>query len=120
MSELSAIVLENSSEKNVLHKTRNGTIDLMRILFTLCIVIHHAHQAGLRMNCGYIGVEFFFIVTGYLVMNKIADFDGEKFEVLPFLFHKLKAFYPEFICAHIIGLIVILYAIGFQNLVHNQ
>lgn len=88
----------------VLH--RNGTIDLMRILFAICIVIHHAYVAGLRMSCGYIGVEFFFIVTGYLAMNKIASMEGNKFEVWPFLLHKMKAFYPEFICAYVIGMIM--------------
>lgn len=53
-------------------KKRNGTIDFWRFIFAAGIVMYHARPLFERdlFVCGYIGVEFFFIVSGYLLMKK--------------------------------------------------
>lgn len=55
---------------------RIGLIDLMRFLFALIIVIFHGGQFYGAENAklfalGYIGVEFFFIVSGFLMAKRI-------------------------------------------------
>ena len=85
---------------------RNGEIDILRFVFALIVAIHHfgfeytAHQVIVR---GYIGVEFFFLVTGYLMAKKasknpapcsnaqIAD------NTWKFIISKVSSFYPYFL-----------------------
>lgn len=54
---------------------RNGKIELLRFLFAVIIVLHHSRQLLGDENClflgGSLGVEFFFIVSGYLMMSSI-------------------------------------------------
>lgn len=50
---------------------RNGIIDFMRFVFCILIVLDHATLFRGRMVAGYIGVEFFFIVSGWLLMKHI-------------------------------------------------
>ena len=53
-------------------KTRNGAVDLMRLVFCICIVLQHAVYAipddtPAILSRGSLGVEFFFLVSGYLL-----------------------------------------------------
>lgn len=50
---------------------RNGIIDFMRFVFSILVVLEHTFLFRGRMLAGYIGVEFFFIVTGWLLMKHI-------------------------------------------------
>lgn len=50
---------------------RNGMIDFMRFIFSIVIVLHHASLFRGTMLAGYIGVEFFFIVSGWLLMERV-------------------------------------------------
>ncbi len=52
---------------------RNGEIDFLRFLFAMIIVFYHfnaSFQLGFFVN-GYIGVEFFFIVSGFLMAKHV-------------------------------------------------
>ena len=46
---------------------KNYTIDLLRFIFCIVIMLFHisGEIEGTPFNFGYMGVEFFFIVTGY-------------------------------------------------------
>ena len=48
-------------------KMRNGNIELLRFLFCADIVLYHAGF----LPRGYVGVEFFFMVTGFFLADKI-------------------------------------------------
>ncbi len=53
-------------------KTRNGAVDLMRLVFCICIVLKHSVYATPDgspdiLIRGSLGVEFFFLVSGYLL-----------------------------------------------------
>lgn len=48
---------------------RNGMIDFMRFVFIIAVVLHHSVLFYAPIIDGYIGVEFFFIVSGYLLTN---------------------------------------------------
>lgn len=58
---------------------RNATIDLMKFVFAIAIVLHHTcnfYSLPKSGDCiaisGYLAVEFFFIVSGYYFMKRIA------------------------------------------------
>ena len=96
-------------------KRRNQTIDFLRFLFSVIIVIHHSRYLLGDENCMFLGgslaVEFFFLVSGYLMMATVAKKNLEETEsCLPketfsFLKHKLRAFYPEVMLAWSVGFI---------------
>lgn len=60
---------------------RNGFVDFQKILFSLVIVLHHSapliggNMVGI-FSCGLVAVEFFFIVSGFLMAKKAEKFDG--------------------------------------------
>lgn len=89
-------------------RSRNPIIDLMRFVFIICVVLHHAILFRPRIMAGYIGVEFFFIVSGWLMMKKLAAYTGEidvGTYTFQFIKHKLSAFYIELLVSSIFGLI---------------
>ena len=100
--------MRNKTEK------RNGTIDFFRFVFAAGIVFYHARpliQQELFV-CGYIGVEFFFLVSGYLLMKKAREASflpgetgaepggsGDIFEEnLKMLCHKLRGYTVSPVC----------------------
>ncbi len=83
-------------------KKHIASIDFLRFVFSLVIVIFHAKHfdtapAGtLFSGAGYIGVEFFFLVSGFLMAGTLAKKAGIPChhlgrETLEFVWHKIKA-----------------------------
>ena len=54
-------------------KKRNNTIDILKFVFAICIVIHHIckkfHIPFFQR--GLLAVDFYFIVSGYLFLKSI-------------------------------------------------
>jgi peptidoglycan/LPS O-acetylase OafA/YrhL len=82
-------------------KMRNGNIELLRFFFAISVVMHHAllnHYRG-----GWIGVEFFFMVTGYFMAastiecHKDETFDVNIEESGKHFIKRVKAIYPYFL-----------------------
>ena len=99
---------------------RNGEIEFLRFVFSVIIVLHHSKYIVGSKNsiflAGSFAVEFFFIVSGYLMMNTIdkAERNEEKKtevgkETFNFIIGKIKSLYPEAIIAWIIGIFFISY-----------
>lgn len=86
-------------------KQRNGTIDFMRFVFAIGIVLGHAEVIYDIVPNGWIGVEFFFLVTGWLMASKAARTDDKlSFSLVKrFIKRKILAFYPEAIIALLLG-----------------
>ncbi len=94
---------------------RNGEIDLLRFLFSLGIVFFHFnidYKKDFFVN-GYIGVEFFFLVTGYLMARHARMRGGHDLtleqvsdENWTFIINKIKVFYKYYICVILIHFIV--------------
>lgn len=93
-------------------KKRNGEIDLFRFIFAILIVFHHFSQVFdyKLFSRGYIGVEFFFLVTGFLTAKKVAENDRiySNAEIADntwrFIIKKISVFYPYFLCAFFLQL----------------
>ena len=97
---------------------RNGKVDLFKFIFSLVVIIYHFGNAvkfdNELFNKGYIGVEFFFIVSGFLFARSLAKIPYNK-ETLPtdsakFMWRKYKSFLPyhffTFVCTFITASII--------------
>lgn len=88
---------------------KNIHLELYRILFTFIIIFHH-YDMGLKgfINQGYIAVEFFFILSGFLLMQTV---EHKKINISPYayLLDRVKRLYPAYILAFLIlGMLVFL------------
>lgn len=102
---------------------RNGVIDLMRFVFCIIIVICHSRNLGgtpeiaLFADAGYIGVEFFFLVSGFL-MAKSALSAGDSLqnlgeETVQFLWRKIRSILPYYLFAVFFSYSRVILANGF-------
>ena len=115
-----------------MRKQHNVTIDFLRFLFSVIVVLHHSRYVLGDDNCYFLGgslaVEFFFFVSGYLLLvgadkagrknsagyllpdgveTKDAGMNGIGAETLHFILHKIRSFLPEFLIAWWIGFVLI-------------
>lgn len=97
---------------------RNTTIDILRLVFALIIMLHHSRYFLGYDRCvfagGSLAVEFFFIVSGFLMAKKAAgpgspaaEKEGGDFGTARFLLGKLDAVLPEMLAGWLIGFAVI-------------
>lgn len=97
-------------------KKHNGVISLWKFLFCMMIVIYHANifatgNENIFLATGSIGVEFFFLVSGYLMAKTALNKKDTKnqnlgIETLDFIWRKIKAFFPYVFICFVAGLIV--------------
>ena len=94
---------------------KNGKIDFLKFIFAIVIVLHHGSQKVLGLKAGYfiggsLAVEFFFIVSGYLLMASISRMSERTLpvgvETGQFLLRKFKGFYPELGAAFVLVFIL--------------
>ena len=101
---------------------RNGAIDFWRFIFSICIVLCHVvylnsydkwTTSGNFWFANFrIGVEYFFLVSGFLMAKNIEKwneteiFGGAGKTTLQFIGNKLKGFYPEYLFAFCLSLLV--------------
>lgn len=99
---------------------RNKIIDLWKLIFVICIFIGHLNNVALVgeknpiiMRLGFLGVEFFFIVSGFLMFKKI-EFANNSSSLnrltFEFLKRKIEIFFPCYCSVYILGFVV--YHIG--------
>lgn len=111
---------EKAVEGGKAKKRRNGRIDLLRFIFALVIMLHHSRyvlgdEKALFLG-GSLAVEFFFLVSGYLMAvsvereNKRSPMNQPGTETWAFLKRKLRGFLPEFLIAWVIGFVFVCFA----------
>ncbi len=90
---------------------RLGEIDFWKFIFALIVVIHHSRFLVGDDKCyflkGSFAVEFFFLVSGYLMMLSIDKMSENPInlgrETFTFISKKYKSFYPGVLIAWIIA-----------------
>ncbi len=90
-------------------------LDLWRFIFCICVVLLHMNgELGVPvMGAGYLGVEFFLIVSGYYMAErchrdyckKKLSFSGKLKAVITYIKSRLIRLYPLYILAFLITLI---------------
>lgn len=101
---------------NTVKKTKNGRVELLRFLFSMGILLFHIQKRfspeGIRIfPHGYIGVEFFFLVSGFLLAasafaKKDLSTEAIGAETVKVVFGKIKKIFPYHIFAMILTIAV--------------
>lgn len=95
-------------------KKHNGIISFWKFMFSILIVIFHltimTEGGEVLFKYGAIGVEFFFLISGYLMTKKAMsnnkDCSNIGQETAGYIWKKIKAFFPYILIAFIISLFV--------------
>ena len=91
---------------------KNGKIDFLKFLFAVVIVLHHGAKNITNIKNplytgGSLAVEFFFIVSGYLLMASVSRLHAHSqslaSDTRQFMWRKIKSLYPEVAIAFAIG-----------------
>lgn len=85
-------------------------IQVYRCLAVVSVIIYHFNSEILPF--GYLGVDLFFVISGYLITQQILNLKIEnKFKLSDFYFRRFKRIFPSLISSSIFTLII-----GFYNL----
>ena len=80
----------------MVHPSYRPDIDGLRAIAVLLVVIHHAFPASLQG--GFIGVDLFFVISGYLISTIIfQNLENGTFSFLDFYKRRVKRIFPALI-----------------------
>lgn len=94
---------------------KTNMISFWRVVFTVTIAIHHLCNTYSIPTYWMIGVEFFFIVSGWLLADKA---DKEEYSAFDYTIYRVKRLFPYYITAFIICAICMRFSINWN--VSNQ
>lgn len=80
------------------------SIEAMRFMFMLMICLWHYQGSNGIFSHGYLGVEFFFILSGILIYHSASK--PSPIEPLDYTMKKIKRFFPKYFCAVIIAFLI--------------
>ncbi len=106
------ILLVGYSVKNKDLEKRVGSIDLLRFLFAVIIVIFHGRKnlnSMLPFTSGRFAVEFFFMVSGFLMAQYASRCDSQKVAEVSqsYIIRKWKSLYPEVIISSLLSFLIL-------------
>lgn len=90
---------------------RNGKVEVFRFIFAMGVIFFHlgVHVCGkeelwglsfLKMKRGYVGVEFFFLISGFMMAKTIEKIKGSlSTTYIPFLWGKVRSLLPYHLIA---------------------
>lgn len=95
-------------------KTRNGAIDFWKFIFSIMVVQFHSSNLTKIKTTPFVGaaiaVEFFFLVSGYLMAASISRYREDDIQTgrdtRNFMLHKIRGLCPEIFIAWGIGFVV--------------
>lgn len=74
---------------------KKSNIEILRFIFTIMIALHHFYIYKIGwLEKGYIAVEFFFILSGYLLINSCER--NSSTNAGEYTLHKIVRFYPHY------------------------
>ena len=90
-------------------------IQLLRSFAVLSVILFHFDKV-LFPN-GYLGVDVFFVISGYLIFNKIKEqIEQNNFKLNKFYFKRFKRIFPSLLTSSIFTLILGLYNLSLEHL----
>jgi len=78
-------------------KQRNAALDVLRVIFTAVVVLHHSGLHGGVLARGYMAVEFFFFVSGWLLAASCRSRAQEG--TAAYMRRRLLQLYPPYLLA---------------------
>lgn len=104
---------------NKVEKKHNGEVSLLKFLFSLLILAFHLGSYFGNFKYGYIGVEFFFIVSGFYFCKNIINkkvIDKEiSISSFEFLKNKFFKFLPYYFILYILAIPISIYIDNFSK-----
>lgn len=86
---------------------KNSAVEFMRFFIIMCVVVHH--YCGLAPG-GYLGVDFFFILSGLLLMHHYTKYVDDNYEPVLATLNYTKGRYfrllPYYLLAFFLGIIL--------------
>lgn len=79
---------------------RNNMVSFWRVVFTYVIVVYHLLNQYGRPTALFIGVEFFFVVSGWLLSVDLKTKNRTPYE---YTLHRIKRLYPEYLPAFLVS-----------------
>lgn len=80
-------------------------IDGLRALAVLPVLLFHAHAPA--FTGGFVGVDIFFVISGYLITNIIlSEIQDKKFSILNFYYRRILRIFPALFVVMSLSLIV--------------
>lgn len=74
------------------HSSYRRDIDGLRAVAVLPVVLYHA---GVGFKGGYVGVDVFFVISGFLITRLLArDLDGGRFSLIEFWHRRVRRIFP--------------------------
>jgi peptidoglycan/LPS O-acetylase OafA/YrhL len=90
--------------KKLTHADYRPDIDGLRAIAVLLVILYHYFPE--RVNSGFIGVDIFFVISGYLICgNILKDIDNNNFSFLSFFYRRIRRIFPSLIVVSIVILI---------------
>ena len=88
------IYSSNSITENIINKNHNLAIDSLRALAVIFVVLNHLGFSLFRS--GYLGVDLFFVISGYVITKKYYSLEYSNFKEFfsDFLFFRVKRILP--------------------------
>lgn len=94
--------MSNGITPNTSH--RNTTIEALRFFFMIQICLWHASSCGGMMVSGYLGVEFFFVLSGVFIYKSAVKTNAEG--VVGYTLNRVSKFYVAYIISLILSYLV--------------
>src|SRR5215831_10202401 len=112
---LDAIVVSSKPDaKSLTHPTYRPDIDGMRAVAVLSVVGFHAFRNVVRG--GFIGVDIFFVISGFLISSIIFDsLERESFSFIEFYRRRIARIFPALLL-----LLIACYAFGWLTLLPTE
>lgn len=86
---------------------RNKAFDLLKIVCTIIIILHHSQFFYGVLNRGYIAVEFFFIASGFFLYHSFKN--TPELSTVQYFKKRARRLYPEYWFAFLVLLIAQLF-----------
>ncbi len=77
---------------------RNKRLDILRCVAVVAVIIHHSYLSRFLLNIGWVGVDLFFILSGFLISGLLFS-EYKKFQSIDlrrFLIRRGLKIYPSF------------------------
>jgi peptidoglycan/LPS O-acetylase OafA/YrhL len=94
--------------------TYRADIDGLRAIAVIMVVIFHAFPS--RLGGGFIGVDIFFVISGFLITNiLISSLNERKFDLINFYCRRIQRIFPA-----LIVVLVACFTFGWFNLLADE